>query len=88
MATVDITREHNLGKEKAKEQAQLLADKLAQKLDAKCAWQGDVLTFKRRCADGTVHVSDSDGRAVVTLGLLVTPYAGLGKGWSRKGGAN
>jgi putative polyhydroxyalkanoate system protein len=80
MATVDITREHSLGKEKAKEQAQMMADKLAQKLDAKCAWEGDVLTFKRSGADGAVHVSDSDVRVVVKLGMMLTPMAGMVKG--------
>ncbi|WVM91967.1 polyhydroxyalkanoic acid system family protein [Halopseudomonas pachastrellae] len=68
MATVDITREHDLGKEQAKERAQKLADKLAQKLDAKCSWEGDQLHFKRSGADGCITVTDADVRVQVKLG--------------------
>ncbi|MFZ2288284.1 MAG: polyhydroxyalkanoic acid system family protein [Halopseudomonas yangmingensis] len=80
MATVDITREHTLGKETARERAQKLADKLAQKLDAKCTWQGDELTFKRSGADGTIQVSDDNVRVQVKLGLMLTPMAGMIRG--------
>ncbi|MEH6565765.1 MAG: polyhydroxyalkanoic acid system family protein [Halopseudomonas sp.] len=79
MATVDITREHSLGKEQAKEKAQLMADKLAQKLDAKCAWHGDELTFKRSGADGSIHVSESDVRVVVKLSMMLSPMQGMVK---------
>ena len=80
MATVDITRDHQLGKEVARERAQQLADKLAQKLDAKCVWQGDELTFKRSGADGSITVSDAQVRVQVKLGLMLTPMAGMVKG--------
>ncbi|HDZ56813.1 MAG TPA: polyhydroxyalkanoic acid system protein [Pseudomonas xinjiangensis] len=80
MATVDVTREHSLGKETAKERAQKMADKLAQKLDAKCEWQGDELTFKRSGADGSIQVSEDQVRVVVKLGLMLTPMAGMVKG--------
>lgn len=80
MATVDITRDHQLGKDVARERAQQLADKLAQKLDAKCAWQGDELTFKRSGADGSITVSDAQVRVQVKLGLMLTPMAGMVKG--------
>lgn len=80
MATVDITREHTLGKETARERAQKLADKLAQKLDAKCSWQGDELTFKRSGADGSILVSDDNVRVQVKLGLMLTPMAGMIRG--------
>lgn len=79
MATVDITREHSLGKDVARERAQLLADKLAQKLDAKCEWCGDELTFKRSGANGSILVSDDSVRVKVKLGLMLTPMAGMVK---------
>ncbi|TVP92654.1 MAG: polyhydroxyalkanoic acid system protein [Pseudomonadaceae bacterium] len=80
MSTVDVTRDHQLGKEVARERAQKLADKLAQKLDAKCAWQGDELTFKRSGADGSILVSDDQVRVTVKLGLMLKPMAGMVKG--------
>lgn len=79
MATVDITREHALGKETARERAQKMADKLAQKLDAKCEWDGDQLTFKRSGADGTIHVAEDNVRVVVKLGMMFTPMSGMVK---------
>lgn len=79
MATVDITREHDLGKEQAKERAQKLANKLAQKLDAKCSWEGDQLHFKRSGADGCITVTDADVRVQVKLGMMLTPMAGMVK---------
>lgn len=80
MATVEITREHNLGKETARERAEKLADKLARKLDAKCSWEGDELTFRRSGADGVIRVSDEVVEVTVKLGLMFTPMAGVVKG--------
>ncbi len=80
MATVEITREHNLGKETARERAEKLADKLAQKLGADCNWEGDELTFKRSGADGVIRVGDELVQVTVKLGLMFTPMAGMVKG--------
>ncbi len=80
MPTVDITREHNLGKEEARARAQKLADKLAQKLDAKCTWEGDDLKFKRSGADGCIAVAEDQVRVTVKLGMMLTPMAGMVKG--------
>lgn len=80
MATVEITREHSLGKDLAKERAQLMADKLAAKLDAKCSWQGDELTFQRSGVDGSILIGEDDVRVAVKLGMLLTPMAGMVKG--------
>lgn len=80
MATVEVTREHNLGKETARERAQKMADKLAQKLDAQCTWQGDDLSFKRSGVDGTISVRDDSVRVVVKLSMMLTPMAGMVKG--------
>ena len=76
MATVDITREHSLGKESAREKAQLLADKLAQKLDATCTWEGDDLKFKRSGADGQIAVSADQVSVQLKLGLLLSALGG------------
>lgn len=80
MATVEITREHSLGKQQAKERAQLLADKLAAKLDATCSWQDDELTFQRSGVDGSILIGEDSVRVAVQLGMLLTPMAGMVKG--------
>ena len=80
MATVEVTREHHLGKEAARQRAERLADKLAQKLGADCTWTGDSLTFKRSGADGVIRVTDQLIEVTVKLGLMFTPMAGMVKG--------
>ncbi|PRB83003.1 polyhydroxyalkanoic acid system family protein [Pseudomonas sp. MYb185] len=80
MATVEITREHSLGKDAAKERAQQMADKLASKLDAQCSWQDDELTFKRSGVDGSILVGEDSVRVAVKLGMMLTPMAGMVKG--------
>lgn len=80
MATVEITREHSLGKKAALERAQVMADKLAAKLDAKCSWQDDELIFQRSGVDGSILVGEKDVRVAVKLGMLLTPMAGMVKG--------
>ncbi|MFA5679102.1 MAG: polyhydroxyalkanoic acid system family protein [Pseudomonas sp.] len=80
MATVEITREHSLGKEQAKERAQKMADKLASKLGAECNWQDDALTFQRSGVDGSILIGENDVRVAVKLGMMLTPMAGMVKG--------
>lgn len=80
MATVEVTREHTLGKDVAKERAQTMADKLAAKLGAECTWQGDELTFQRSGVDGSILVADDSVSVTVKLGMMLTPMAGMVKG--------
>lgn len=80
MATVEITREHSLGKDVAKERAQQMADKLAAKLGAECTWQDDELTFQRSGVDGSILVGEDSVRVAVKLGMMLTPMAGMVKG--------
>ena len=80
MATVEITREHTLGKDVAKERAQQMAEKLSAKLGAECTWQDDELTFQRSGVDGSIQVGDDQVRVAVKLGMMLTPMAGMVKG--------
>lgn len=80
MATVEVTREHTLGKDAAKERAQKMADKLAAKLGAECNWQGDELIFQRSGVDGTILVGEDSVNVTVKLGMMLTPMAGMVKG--------
>jgi len=76
LATIDITRAHSLGKEKARQAAEQLAEKLRNKIQIDYKWNGDVLSFNRKGADGKIHVADSQVRVEVDLGLLLRPMKG------------
>ena len=79
MATVEVTREHSLGKDGAKALAQQMADKLASKLGAQCSWRDDELVFQRNGVDGSILVGEADVRVAVKLGMMLTPMAGMVK---------
>ena len=76
MATIDVTRQHSLGKDKAKEAAEGIAKKLETKLDVKYRWDGDDLRFERTGAKGRIHVTDDRVRVEVDLSLMLRPMKG------------
>jgi putative polyhydroxyalkanoate system protein len=45
-------------------------------LNAEWAWQGDLLTFQRSGASGSVEVGDDFVEFNVKLGMLLTPMKG------------
>jgi putative polyhydroxyalkanoate system protein len=76
MATIDVTRSHSLGKDKARDAAEGIAKRLQSKLDVKYRWDGDDLKFERTGAKGRIHVSDASVRVEVDLGLMLRPMKG------------
>lgn len=76
MATIDIKRAHNLGKDKAREVAQTVADRLKEKLDIKYRWDGDTLKFDRTGASGTIACTATEVRVQVDLNLMLRPMKG------------
>lgn len=76
MATIDIQRNHNVGKDKAREVAQLVADRLKEKAGISYKWNGDVLEFERTGAKGTLKVSDTQVTVAIDLGMMLRPMKG------------
>jgi len=76
MATIDIQRNHHVGKEKAREVAQLVADRLKEKAGINCKWNGDTLEFERTGAKGTLKVSETQVTLAIDLGMLLRPMKG------------
>jgi len=76
MATIDIKRPHSLGKDKAKEAAQAVADRLKEKLDIKYRWDGDTLKFERTGASGSIACTATDVRVQVDLNIMLRPMKG------------
>lgn len=73
MATIDIQRTHTVGKDKAREVAQLVADRLKEKAGISYRWNGDVLEFDRTGAKGTLKVTDTQIVVAIDLGLMLRP---------------
>lgn len=73
MATIHITRYHQLDNQTVSMKVQALADKLADDLSAKYKWEKDRLTFKRSGASGFILMRDGELKIEIKLGMLLIP---------------
>ena len=76
MATIHITKSHQLGEEAVRANVQELADMLVDKLAAEYQWEKDRLVFKRSGANGFVRIGNQELEVEVKLGMLLTPLKG------------
>ena len=76
MSDIKLVRPHSLPLAKAKALTQKTADALAKEYDLESEWQGNTLRFHRSGVDGRMHVTDSEIRLDVKLGLLLKAFKG------------
>ena len=76
MSDIKLVRPHSLPLAKAKALAQKTADALSKEYDLTSEWHADTLRFHRSGVDGQMHVTDSEIRLDVTLGLLLKAFKG------------
>ena len=76
MSDIKLVRPHSLPLTKAKALAQKTADALAAEYDLESEWHGNILRFHRSGVDGQMHVTDSEIRLDVKLGLLLKAFRG------------
>jgi putative polyhydroxyalkanoate system protein len=76
MTDITFIRTHSLSIAKAKALVQKTVDGLADEYDLRSEWHGNTLHFDRAGIHGQMHVSDSEIRLHVTLGLLLKPFKG------------
>lgn len=74
MADIHIVRNHNMPLKKAREAADGLSARLAEKFDLECEWQGDTLHFERPGAKGTLALGKTSVTIDVRLGLLLSAF--------------
>ena len=74
MSDIKLVRPHSLPLTKAKALAQKTADALAAEYDLESEWHGNILRFHRSGVDGQMHVTDSEIRLDVKLGLLLKVF--------------
>jgi len=76
MATIHITRPHQLDQETVRDKVQELANTLVDKLSAKYTWEEDRLIFKRSGADGFIRIGNQELEVEVKLGMMLRPLKG------------
>jgi putative polyhydroxyalkanoate system protein len=82
MATIELSKNHSLGKDAARKKAEELADKMKEKLGIEWAWAGDAIQFHApsgaaKGAKGKVDVTDSAIRVEVDLPFMLRPLKGM-----------
>ena len=82
MATIEIRKQHNLGREVARSKAEEIAKRLEAKLSLEWQWVGDSVHFEARGgvakgAKGTIVVRSEEIEVNVDLPLLLRPMKGM-----------
>lgn len=82
MATIDISRPHQLTKEAAREKAEELAKGMQEKLGIQWKWAGDRIEFDApsgaaKGANGAVEVLSDAVRVLIDLPFLMRPMKGM-----------
>lgn len=79
MADIKITREHNLGLDKALAHARGLVDGLAEKYGLKTSWSNTGVTVKHGLTGitGTLEVTDKTVTVIVELSFLQSAFKGV-----------
>jgi putative polyhydroxyalkanoate system protein len=71
MATIDITRRHDLGRDRAHEIIEQIAQDLIRKYAVQTRWQGEALLVERNGIKGRIEIGDGSVRMHAELGLMV-----------------
>lgn len=75
MATIDISRNHNLGKEEAKKRANAILERMKGSTGIKGSWSGDRFDITAP-AKGVFTVTDNSVRIEIDLPMLMRPLKG------------
>jgi putative polyhydroxyalkanoate system protein len=76
MAQITVERPHSLGREKAREKADQLVQKLAEKYGLKHAWSNDVVELEGKGAKGSVEVEEALIRVNIELNFFLSAMSG------------
>jgi putative polyhydroxyalkanoate system protein len=74
MSRIHLSRSHDLTAKAARERVNRMAKALAQKFDAECSWQGDVLSIEHPNVTGTVTIAKREIVVEATLGFLLAMF--------------
>jgi putative polyhydroxyalkanoate system protein len=74
MSKIYLRREHDLTTKAARKKVERVAEALARKFDAECAWKGDVLSVNHPSVNGKVTVGTDEVVVEAKLGFLVAMF--------------
>ncbi len=74
MSKIHLRREHDLTREVARTKVERVAEVLARKFDAECAWKGDVLSVEHPSVNGKVTLGQNDVVVEAKLGFLLAMF--------------
>jgi putative polyhydroxyalkanoate system protein len=75
MADIDLTHNHTLGKDAAKQKAEGVLQNLGSQYGIKGAWSGDVFNINKP-VEGKFTVTDTSVRVELTLGFMMRAIKG------------
>ncbi|GFM56879.1 hypothetical protein PSCICF_30570 [Pseudomonas cichorii] len=76
MAKITVERPHILGRDKARERAEQLVEKLAEKYGLAHEWVGDTVKLEGKGAKGKVEVEDALIRISIELNFILSAMSG------------
>ncbi|MCD5982926.1 MULTISPECIES: polyhydroxyalkanoic acid system family protein [Pseudomonas] len=76
MAKITVERPHSLGREQAREKAEQLVDKLAERYGLAHEWVGDTVKLEGKGAKGKVEVEDELIRINIDLNFILSTMSG------------
>lgn len=71
MAIIDVTRQHDLGRERAREIVDGIGADLVRRYGVQTRWQGDTLVVQRAGIEGRIEVGEENVRMQARLGMVV-----------------
>ena len=76
MPSIDITQPHSKPKKEARAAVDRVAEKIGERFQVECGWNGDTLAFNRSGVTGEIILGPKDVRVVVNLGFLLSALKG------------
>lgn len=74
MSRIHLRRSHDLSPKAARERVDRMAEALARKFEAECAWKGDVLAIEHPNVSGSVTVGRKEIVLDAKLGFLLAMF--------------
>ena len=76
MPSIDIRHRHSKSMKEARASVVRVAEKIQQKFDVSCAWEGDTLAFERSGVHGQIELGKGEVRVIANLGFLMMALKG------------
>jgi putative polyhydroxyalkanoate system protein len=76
MSGIDIRHPHCLPMDEARQAIEQVAQKLSDRFEVACDWQGDTLRFSRAGVDGQIALQPDQLHVTATLGFLLSALKG------------